>query len=193
MRTIETGLPGVLVVEPTIHGDARGFFMEAWHAGRYGEAGLPRRFLQANVSRSSAGVIRGLHYQHPEPQGKLVSVLEGSVFDVAVDIRPDSPAFGQWAGVELSAANHRQLYVPEGFAHGFCVLGDGALLAYFCTAEYRAEFDAVIAWDDPDIGIRWPMHGGTLSARDAVAPRLSDVPRERLPRASPPTAQPIAT
>jgi dTDP-4-dehydrorhamnose 3,5-epimerase len=183
VRTFETGLPGVVVVEPTVHGDARGFFMEAWHAGRYGEAGLPRSFLQANVSRSAAGVIRGLHYQHPEPQGKLVSVLEGRVFDVAVDIRPDSPAFGQWAGVELSAANHRQLYVPEGFAHGFCVLGDGALLAYLCTAEYQAEFDAVIAWDDPDIGIRWPVGTGTLSAKDAAAPRLADVPRERLPRA----------
>lgn len=193
MRTFETGLPGVVVIEPTVHGDDRGFFMETWHAGRYGEAGLPRRFLQANVSRSAAGVIRGLHYQHPEPQGKLVSVLAGRVFDVAVDIRPDSPAFGQWAGVELSAANHRQLYVPEGFAHGFCVLGEGALLAYLCTAEYRAEFDAVIAWDDPAIGIRWPVKAGTLSPKDAAAPRLADIPRERLPRAVPPVVPPNAS
>lgn len=188
MRTFETGLAGVVVVEPTVHGDARGFFMECWHAGRYGEAGLPRRFLQANVSRSSAGVIRGLHFQYPEPQGKLVSVLEGRIFDVAVDIRPDSPAFGRWAGAELSAANRRQLYVPEGFAHGFCVLGEGALLAYLCTTEYRAEYDAVIAWDDPDIGIRWPVETGTLSAKDAAAPRLADIPHERLPRMLDPAA-----
>ena len=193
MRTFETGLPGVVVVEPTVHGDDRGYFMEAWHAGRYGEAGLPRRFLQANVSRSAAGVIRGLHYQHPEPQGKLVSVLEGRVFDVAVDIRPDSPAFGQWAGVELSAANHRQLYVPEGFAHGFCVLGDGALLAYLCTTEYRAEFDAVVAWDDPGIGIRWPVQAGTLSPKDAAAPRLADIPRAHLPSAALPVVPPNAS
>lgn len=184
MRTIETGIPGLLVIEPTVHGDARGWFMETWHASRYGAAGLPGHFVQSNVSRSGPGVIRGLHYQFPRPQGKLVSVLEGCVFDVAVDIRTDSPTFRQWAGVELSTENHRQLYVPEGFAHGFCVLSEGALLAYLCTDEYRAEYDAAVAWDDPDIGIRWPITTGTLSTKDASAPRLADIPVEALPRVS---------
>lgn len=181
MNVIETGIPGLLVIEPVVHGDARGFFMETWHASRYREAGLPDRFAQANLSRSGSGVIRGLHYQQPEPQGKLVSVLEGRVFDVAVDIRPDSPTFRQWAGVELSAENHRQFWVPEGFAHGFCVLGETALLSYLCTREYRAEYDSVIAWNDPDIGIRWPVEDGRLSDKDAAAPRLDELPAERLP------------
>jgi dTDP-4-dehydrorhamnose 3,5-epimerase len=185
VRTIETGIPGLVVVEPAVYGDARGFFMETWNASRYREAGLPGRFVQSNLSRSGSGVIRGLHYQYPEPQGKLVSVLEGRAFDVAVDIRRDSPSFGQWAGVELSAENHRQLYVPEGFAHGFCVLGETALLSYLCTAEYRAESDAAIAWDDPDIGIRWPIGNGKLSARDASAPRLASIDPDALPRLSP--------
>lgn len=181
MNVIETGIPGLLVIEPVVHGDARGFFMETWHASRYREHGLPDRFVQSNLSRSGRGVIRGLHYQYPEPQGKLVSVLEGRVFDVAVDIRRGSPSFGQWAGVELSAENQRQMYVPEGFAHGFCVLGDSALLSYLCTAEYRAAYDAAVAWNDPDIGIRWPLEQGQLSGKDAAAPRLSEIDEERLP------------
>lgn len=185
MKTIDTGIPGLLVIEPTVHGDARGFFMETWHAARYRSAGLPDRFVQSNLSRSGPGVIRGLHYQFPEPQGKLVSVLEGRVFDVAVDIRSGSPTFRQWAGVELSAENHRQFYIPEGFAHGFCVLGEGALLSYLCTAEYNAEYDAAVAWDDPDIGIRWPVREGRLSARDSKAPRLTDIPVAALPRFEP--------
>ena len=181
MRVIETGLPGAVVIEPKVHGDARGFFLETWNAGRYEAAGLPGCFRQSNVSRSGPGVVRGLHFQYPQPQGKLVSVLEGRVFDVAVDIRRGSPYFGRWAGIELSAENHRQLYVPEGFAHGFCVLGEGALLAYLCTTEYNAEYDAVVAWDDPDIGIRWPLGDVVLSDRDAAAPRLAELPPERLP------------
>lgn len=181
MNVLETGVPGLRVIEPAVHGDGRGFFMENWRASRYRGAGLPDRFVQSNLSRSGRGVIRGLHYQHPEPQGKLVSVLEGRVFDVAVDIRPDSPSFRHWAGVELSAENHRQLYVPEGFAHGFCVLGESALLAYLCTREYRAEYDSVVAWNDPDIDIRWPIEAGRLSDKDAAAPRLADVPADRLP------------
>jgi len=185
MRIIETGIPGLLVVEPTVYGDSRGLFMETWHASRYRAAGLPDRFVQSNLSRSGAGVIRGLHFQYPQPQGKLVFVLEGRVFDVAVDIRTDSPTFRQWAGVELSAENHRQLFVPEGFAHGFCVLGEGALLSYLCTAEYRAEYDAVVAWDDPEIGIRWPLAASILSAKDANAPRLADIPSDTLPRLAP--------
>ena len=184
MKTIETGIPGLVVIEPVVHGDARGFFMENWNARRYASAGLPGEFVQSNISRSGPGVLRGLHYQYPEPQGKLVSVLEGRVFDVAVDIRPDSPTFSQWAGVELSAENHRQFYVPEGFAHGFCVLGQTALLSYLCTMEYCAEFDAVISWDDPDIGIRWPCESGQISQKDASAPLLRDISRDRLPRIS---------
>ncbi len=181
MKLIETGIPGLVVVEPVVYGDSRGFFMETWNADRYGACGLPDRFVQSNISRSAAGVIRGLHYQHPCAQGKLVSVLQGRVFDVAVDIRSDSPTFRQWAGVELSASNHRQLYVPEGFAHGFCVLGDSALLSYLCTTPFNAECDAGIAWNDPDIGIEWPLEPQSLSARDRMAPRLRDVPVECLP------------
>ncbi len=182
MKLIETGVPGLVVVEPVVYGDKRGFFMETWNSDRYGACGLPDRFVQSNISRSAAGVIRGLHYQHPCAQGKLVSVLEGRVFDVAVDIRSDSPTFRQWAGVELSASNHRQLYVPEGFAHGFCVLGDSALLSYLCTTPFNAECDAAIAWNDPDIGIEWPVEPQSLSARDRKAPRLRDVPVECLPQ-----------
>lgn len=182
MKLIETGIPGLVVIEPVVHGDSRGFFMETWNAARYTALGLPGRFVQSNISRSAAGVVRGLHYQHPKPQGKLVSVLEGSVFDVAVDIRPDSPTFRQWAGVELSAGNHRQFYIPEGFAHGFCVLDESALLNYFCTEVYHAEYDAALAWDDPDIGISWPVDSGALSEKDASAPRLKDIHEEALPR-----------
>lgn len=182
MKLIETGIPGLVVLEPKVHGDSRGMFMETWNAGRYGACGLPDRFVQSNISRSSAGVIRGLHYQHPCPQGKLVTVLEGRIFDVAVDIRVDSPTFRQWAGVELSATNHRQLYVPEGFAHGFCVLDDGALLSYLCTHEFNAEYDAGLAWNDPDIGIEWPIEPKSLSEKDRLAPRLRDLSRDNLPR-----------
>ena len=185
VKLIETGIPGLIIIEPVVHGDSRGFFMETWHAARYKAAGLPEDFVQSNLSRSGSGVLRGLHYQHPHPQGKLVSVVEGSVFDVAVDIRTDSPTFRQWAGVELSVKNHRQLYIPEGFAHGFCVLSDSALLSYLCTEVYRSEHDAAIAWDDPDIGIRWPLENGRLSQKDAAAPRLKDIGNEALPRMAP--------
>ena len=182
MKVIETGIAGLVVIEPAVHGDARGFFMETWNAERFRDAGLPDRFVQSNLSRSGPGVIRGLHYQHPEAQGKLIWAPEGRVYDVAVDVRRESPSFGQWAAVELSAENHRQLYVPAGFAHGFCVLGESALLSYMCTTVYRAEHDSVIAWNDPDIGIRWPLENGSLSAKDAAAPRLSEIAADRLPR-----------
>lgn len=181
MNVIETGLPGLLIFEPRVHGDDRGFFMETWHARRYAEAGLPQRFVQANLSRSGGGVIRGLHYQYPQPQGKLVQVVLGRIFDVAVDIRKGSPTFGEWAGVELSAENHRQFYVPEGFAHGFCVLGEAATVSYLCTREFSAEYDAALAWDDPEIGIEWPIEPRSISARDGAAPRLADIPADRLP------------
>ena len=185
VKIIETGIPGLVIIEPAVHGDARGFFMETWNASRYQVAGLPAQFVQSNLSRSGAGVIRGLHYQYPEPQGKLISVFEGRIFDVAVDIRPDSPTFRQWAGVELSAENHRQLYVPEGFAHGFCVLGESALLSYLCTTVYRAEYDAVVAWNDPDIGVRWPLESGRLSEKDTNAPNLKEIHNDALPRMKP--------
>jgi dTDP-4-dehydrorhamnose 3,5-epimerase len=182
LKVITTGLPGVIIIEPRAHGDDRGFFMESWRSSAGVDIGLPDSFVQSNLSYSAGKVLRGLHYQYPEPQGKLVSVLQGRVFDVAVDIRPDSPTFRQWAGVELSAENHRQLYVPEGYAHGFCGLDEPALMHYLCTREYRAEYDAVIAWDDPDIAVRWPIQPDSLSAKDRCAPRLLDVPPDDLPR-----------
>ena len=181
MKVLETGLDGVVIVEPNVHGDDRGFFMESWQASRYGAHGLPDAFSQANVSRSAKGVLRGLHYQYQQPQGKLVAVLVGRIFDVAVDIRPGSASFGQWAGAELSAQNFRQMYIPEGFAHGFLVLSDYALFHYHCTAEYAHQYDAAIAWNDPDIGIKWPCQPATISEKDRSAPRLKDVPADRLP------------
>lgn len=181
MRVLETGLDGVVLIEPRVFGDDRGFFHESWKASSYGEFGLPRSFAQANVSRSEKGVLRGLHYQYRQPQGKLVSVLEGCIFDVAVDIRPGSAAFGQWAGVELSAHSHRQLYVPEGFAHGFIVLSDSALFHYHCTTEYAPEYEMTIAWNDPDIDVKWPCKPLSFSGKDRQAPRLRDIPLERLP------------
>ena len=181
MRVFETGLNGVVIIEPRVHGDERGFFQESWKASSYGEHGLPTTFRQANVSRSSRGVLRGLHYQTRQPQGKLVSVMEGRIFDVAVDIRSGSPSFGQWAGVELSAQNHRQLYIPEGFAHGFIVLSESALFHYHCTTEYAAQFDAAIAWNDPDIAVKWPIEPLAVSERDRQAPLLRDVRAENLP------------
>lgn len=184
MRIVQSGLDGVIIVEPDVHGDARGFFKETWRASSYGEHGLPTTFAQANVSRSVKGVLRGLHYQYRQPQGKLVSVMEGCIFDVAVDIRPGSSSFGQWAGVELSAANHRQMYIPEGFAHGFVVLSESALFHYYCTTEYLPECDVAIAWNDPDIAIKWPCEPETVSDKDRVAPLLRDVPAERLPPGS---------
>jgi dTDP-4-dehydrorhamnose 3,5-epimerase len=181
VKVLETGLAGVVIVEPAIHGDERGFFQESWKASSYGSFGLPTVFAQANVSRSVKGVLRGLHYQFKQPQGKLVSVLEGRIFDVAVDIRPGSDSFGQWAGAELSASNYRQMYIPEGFAHGFLVLSDSALFHYHCTNEYAPNYDASIAWNDPDIGINWPTEPIAISAKDRQAPLLRDVDKERLP------------
>jgi dTDP-4-dehydrorhamnose 3,5-epimerase len=179
---LETGLDGVLIVEPRVHGDERGFFKECWKSSSYARHGLPDSFSQANISRSEKGVLRGLHYQHRQPQGKLVSVFEGRIFDVAVDIRPGSAMFGKWAGVELSAENHRQLYVPEGFAHGFIVLSDTALFHYYCTTEYAPQFEVAIAWNDANIGVKWPHVPTAVSARDREAPRLRDLPAELLPQ-----------
>lgn len=181
MKVIDTDLPGVKIVEPRVFGDQRGWFMETWRRENYIEHGVGPDFVQSNTSQSARGVLRGLHYQWPEPQGKLVWVSHGRVFDVAVDIRPGSPHFGRWTGVELSAENNRQLWVPEGFAHGFQVLSDTATFSYLCTRPYRAEHDAAIAWNDPDIHVDWPLPPADLSDKDRAAPQLARVPADRLP------------
>jgi dTDP-4-dehydrorhamnose 3,5-epimerase len=171
-----------VVVEPAVFVDPRGRFLETWSQARYAAAGVPQAFVQDNVSVSRTGVLRGLHIQHPQPQGKLISVLRGEVFDVAVDVRRGSPMFGRWVGVKLSAENGKQLYVPEGFAHGFAVTSrEEAVVAYKCTAYYRADSDLAIAWNDPALGIQWPVDAPLLSEKDGRAPRLDEVPLERLP------------
>ncbi|WP_447974598.1 dTDP-4-dehydrorhamnose 3,5-epimerase [Nitrospira sp. Kam-Ns4a] len=175
MKFIETALKGVILVEPDVHEDPRGFFMETYHAKKYAEGGIPGPFVQDNYSLSVRGTLRGLHYQLVNPQGKLVCVFEGAVFDVAVDIRQGSPTFGRWIGVELSATNKRQLYVPVGFAHGFCVLSDTAGMVYKCTDFYNPQGERGIIWNDPDIGIAWPITAPLLSAKDAGYKRLADM------------------
>lgn len=175
MRVSPTALPGVLLVQPAIHRDARGHFLETFHADRYAQAGIPGPFVQDNLSFSHHGVLRGLHYQWPNPQGKLVYVLQGEVFDVAVDIRRDSPTFGRWVGVTLSADNHHQLWIPPGFAHGFCVTSAAALVAYKCTDYYAPECERALRWDDQDIGVNWPVEAPQLSAKDAGAGRMKDL------------------
>jgi dTDP-4-dehydrorhamnose 3,5-epimerase len=181
MRVIETRLPGVLILEPRVFRDERGHFAEMWQRERYREAGLDLNFVQDNVSVSHRGVLRGLHYQNPQPQGKLVSVLQGAVWDVAVDVRRGSPTFGQWVGVELSGENLRQLWIPEGFAHGFVVTGELAVFSYKCTAYYSPLHDRSLRWDDPRLGIEWPVHSPLLSPKDAQAPLLADTPEAYLP------------
>ena len=184
MKVIETALPGCVVIEPHVHGDARGYFYESFHAAKFRQHGLDLRFEQSNISRSASGVLRGLHYQFPNPQGKLVSVLEGEVYDVAVDIRVGSPTFGRWAAAVLSADNKRHFWIPEGFAHGFAVLSENATFAYQCTRLYEHAADASVRWNDGDIGIDWPLSAPLLSDKDQRAPFLRDVPPEKLPRFS---------
>lgn len=181
MKVTETELPGVLLVEPQRFGDSRGYFQESWHAQRYAEAGMPGPFVQDNLSLSSYGVLRGLHFQNPNPQGKLVSVLEGEVFDVAVDIRVGSPTFGKWIGVILSAENGRQLYIPPDFAHGFCVTSDRALFAYKCTDFYDPAAEGTILWDDSGIGIVWPVADPAISDKDRAGQPLASIDPSRLP------------
>lgn len=181
MKVIETDLPGCLVIEPQVFGDARGFFFESFNCDKLAAHGLAPRFVQGNVSRSRRGVLRGLHYQWPNPQGKYVSVIEGEVWDVAVDIRHGSPTFGRWTAVVLSAENRRHFWIPEGFAHGFVTLSEHAVFTYLCTATYDAAADASIRWDDPDLAIDWPVAAPELSAKDAAAPRLAEVADGRLP------------
>ena len=182
MNVVETELPGVLVIEPNVFGDARGFFMESWNGACYERHGIPNHFVQDNLSFSANGVLRGLHFQHPRAQGKLVSVLQGEVFDVAVDIRVGSPTFGRWTGLTLSAENKRQFWVPPGFAHGFVVTGERAFFSYKCTDYYAPEYDGTILWNDPVIGIKWPVKTPNLSDKDRAAPPLARIPEGTLPR-----------
>lgn len=167
MKVISTAIPDVKVIEPKVFGDQRGFFLETFQAERYREeAGIHLPFVQDNYSRSGRGVLRGLHLQKTRPQGKLVRVVQGEVFDVAVDLRPESPTFKQWAGEILSESNYKQLWVPPGFAHGFLVLSDHADFEYKCTDYYHPEDEVCLAWNDPEIGVEWPIENPTLSAKD---------------------------
>jgi dTDP-4-dehydrorhamnose 3,5-epimerase len=180
--TPQVELPEVLLIEPQVFGDERGFFKETFHADRYREAGMPLPFVQDNTSRSRHGILRGLHLQNPYTQGKLVSVLEGEVFDVAVDVRVGSPRFGKWVGVTLSAQNHRQLYVPPGFAHGFLVTSEFALFVYKCTDLYHPECELGVAFDDPALGIRWPVAAPIVGDKDKKNLPLAQIDPRKLPR-----------
>jgi dTDP-4-dehydrorhamnose 3,5-epimerase len=180
MNVLRCDLAGLLVIEPKVFGDARGYFLETWNQRRYREAGLEVGFVQDNLSSSRRGILRGLHLQNPNPQGKLLQVLQGEVFDVAVDLRRGSPTFKQWHGLLLSEQNKRQFYIPPGFAHGFAVLSEMALFYYKCTAFYSPADELSIRWDDPEIGVDWPLKEPLLSERDAKGLRLRDVPEERL-------------
>jgi dTDP-4-dehydrorhamnose 3,5-epimerase len=173
---IDTGIPGLIVVEPKIFGDERGYFLETWSKQRYEEAGIPGDFCQDNMSYSRKGILRGLHMQNPNAQGKLVSVVQGEVLDVAVDLRRGSPTFKKWYGIILSEEKKNQMFVPKGFAHGFCVLSATAIFTYKCTDFYNPKAEICLRWDDPDIGIKWPVTAPELSARDAAGVRLKDVP-----------------
>lgn len=177
MNIIECNIPGPLIIEPRVFGDERGFFMESWNAAAFAAAGLDLSFCQDNHSRSQKGVLRGMHFQNPGPQGKLVRVVRGAVFDAVVDLRRSSPTFGKWTGVTLSAENKRMFWVPEGFAHGFLTLEDDTDFLYKCTTPYAPQNEASLAWDDPDVGIEWPLDGiePKLSTKDADGVRLADV------------------
>lgn len=181
MKIIETSLPGVVLIENRVFRDDRGYFLETWNAARAAEVGLPDWFAQDNTSYSTRGVLRGLHYQHPGGQGKLVTALRGAIRDVAVDIRVGSPHFGRWFAVDLRAEEGRQIYVPAGFAHGFAVLGEDAVVHYKATAPYAPASEGSIRWDDPELGIDWPLEAPIMSPKDREAPRLGELPAERLP------------
>lgn len=177
MEFVRTDIPEVILIRPKVFGDARGYFLETWQQIRFAEAGIEAEFVQDNHSHSARGVLRGLHYQIQHPQGKLVRVVTGSVFDVAVDVRRGSPTFGRWVGYELSDQNHHMLWVPPGFAHGYLVLSEAADFLYRCTDFYAPASERAIRWDDPDLGVGWPLPGGAapvLSAKDSAAPRFRD-------------------
>ena len=180
MKVIETSLPGVLIIEPKVFPDARGFFVETYQRERYNCMGVTAEFVQDNLSFSTRGVLRGMHCQYPYSQGKLVQVLQGEVWDVAVDIRRNSSRFGQWAAVTLSSENKNQLYLPPGFAHGFCVLSETALLSYKCSEAYHPENEFGFRWDDPAVGIAWPLQVPTISERDSCLPLLKNIAVESL-------------
>lgn len=188
MRVIPTRLAGLLVIEPDIHRDARGFFMEIHHARRYQDAGIREHFVQDNLSFSLRGTLRGLHFQIRRPQAKLVQAIQGEVFDVAVDLRAGSPTFGAWEGVRLDQASGRQLLVPAGFAHGFSVLSATAVFLYKCSDFYDPQDEGGLLWSDPDLGIAWPLEAPTVSAKDAALPRLAALGPQHLPRAAAPAA-----
>ena len=175
MKVTATPLDGVVVIEPDVFRDARGFFLETYHQRKYAEGGVRGVFVQDNHSHSLYGTLRGLHAQWRRPQGKLIRAVEGEMFDVAVDIRRGSPSFGQWFGLTLSGDNFRQIYIPPGFAHGFCVLSNRVHVEYKCTDVYDPGFELTVAWNDPEIGIRWPLETPELSGKDAGAPRLREI------------------
>ncbi len=176
MNFVPTELPEVVVVEPKVFGDSRGFFMEVFHEARFAEAGLPTVWKQDNISRSQKNVLRGLHFQLTQPQGKLVRCLRGAIYDVAVDVRRSSPTFGKWVGVEITEENRRALYVPVGFAHGFCVLSDLADVEYKCTDLYAPEHERSLIWNDPAVGVKWPLSGDAqLSPKDLLAKPLAEL------------------
>jgi dTDP-4-dehydrorhamnose 3,5-epimerase len=183
MQVRETPLSGLVVIEPAVHRDSRGYFVETWHAARYEQAGLPATFVQDNQSRSLHGTLRGLHWQWRRPQGKLVRVIEGAVFDVGVDLRPESASFGKWFGLVLSAENFLQCYLPPGIAHGFCVTSEVAQIEYKCTDYYDPEGERGLIWNDPDVAIEWPLANPLLSDRDRTHPTLRELfahaPRSR--------------
>ena len=182
MKVLETSLPGVVIIEPVVHRDSRGFLLETFNQERYARSGIRGPFVQDNHSHSTHGTLRGLHAQiDPAPQGKLVRAVEGEMFDVAVDIRVGSPHFGEWFGLTLSGENFRQLYIPPGFAHGFCTLSNRVHVEYKCSQPYDRSAEISVAWNDPEIGIRWPLQSPTLSPRDEAGPRLADI-RSRLPK-----------
>jgi dTDP-4-dehydrorhamnose 3,5-epimerase len=182
MEVIPQALPEVLLIKPKVFGDARGYFIETYASQRYLEAGVTLPFVQDNLSKSRRGILRGLHLQNPYAQGKLVSVVEGEVFDVAVDVRVGSPNFGKWVGAVLSADNHHQLWVPPGFAHGFCVTSESALFSYKCTELYHPETELGVAYDDPALGITWPVSAPELSAKDKLNLPLAKIDPAKLPR-----------
>ena len=190
MKFSETAVAGVILIEPDVHRDARGFFLETFHAGKYGGAGIPTQFVQDNHSASAVNTLRGLHMQLRRPQGKLVRAVEGEIWDVAVDLRHDSPTFGRWAAERLSAENFRQLYIPPGCAHGFCVLSENAEVEYKCTELYSPADEVGIAWNDPTLAINWPVRQPLLSTRDQSHPTLEQLlktsaapaPRRRVTR-----------
>jgi dTDP-4-dehydrorhamnose 3,5-epimerase len=181
MKITLASLSDVLIIEPNFFSDQRGFFMEMYHQRRYADCGIDTVFVQDNMSFSIKGTLRGLHYQHPRAQAKLVQVIKGEIFDVAIDIRRGSPTFAQWFGVHLTGESGRQLFIPEGFAHGFCVLSDTATVTYKCTDFYAPDDEGGILWSDPDLDINWPVPNPLLSARDSEHPCLCDVSLERLP------------